>query len=436
MASIESRTVYLAFATGILHAGHIALIRKARRLGRLIIGVLSDEAVSAYRKYPLVSYADRRAMFENISGVYKVVEQDTLSMRKNIERYRPDIVVHGDDWRTSFQKPVRDETVSLLAEYGGRLVEYPYAVNERYQELEDRTRSELSMPDVRRGRLRKLLGAKNFVTAMEAHDGLTGLIVENTVVYQEGKARQFDAMWVSSLCDSTAKGKPDIELVDMTSRFRTIEDIAEVTTKPIIFDGDTGGRPEHFVYTVRTLERLGVSMIIIEDKTGLKKNSLFGNEVVQTQDTIENFSEKIRAGKKAQKTKDFMICARIESLILERGLDDALSRAFAFVMAGADAVMIHSRKKEPDEVFSFLERFREKDKSTPVVLVPTSYNTIIEEEFKARGANIIIYANHLMRAAVPAYQKTAESILTNHRSSECTGLMPFSEIIRLIPEEA
>ena len=328
---------------------------------------------------------------------------------------------------------MRDETVSLLAEYGGRLVEYPYAVNERYKELEDRTRSELSMPDIRRGRLRKLLGIKNFVTAMEAHDGLTGLIVENTVVYQEGKARQFDAMWVSSLCDSTAKGKPDIELVDMTSRFRTIEDITEVTTKPIIFDGDTGGRPEHFVYTVRTLERLGVSMIIIEDKTGLKKNSLFGNEVVQTQDTIENFSEKIRAGKKAQKTKDFMICARIESLILERGLDDALSRAFAFVMAGADAVMIHSRRKEPDEIFSFLERFREKDKVTPVVLVPTSYNTITEEEFKARGANVIIYANHLMRAAVPAYQKTAESILTNHRSSECAGLMPFSEIIRMIP---
>ena len=433
VTSIESRTVYLAFATGILHAGHIALIRKARRLGRLIIGVLSDEAVSAYRKYPLVSYADRRAMFENIAGVYKVVEQDTLSMRKNIERYRPDIVVHGDDWRTSFQKPVRDETVSLLAEYGGRLVEYPYAVNERYKELEDRTRSELSMPDIRRGRLRKLLGIKNFVTAMEAHDGLTGLIVENTVVYQEGKARQFDAMWVSSLCDSTAKGKPDIELVDMTSRFRTIEDITEVTTKPIIFDGDTGGRPEHFVYTVRTLERLGVSMIIIEDKTGLKKNSLFGNEVVQTQDTIENFSEKIRAGKKAQKTKDFMICARIESLILERGLDDSLSRAFAFVMAGADAVMIHSRQKEPDEIFSFLERFREKDNVTPVVLVPTSYNTITEEEFKARGANVIIYANHLMRAAVPAYQKTAESILTNHRSSECAGLMPFSEIIRMIP---
>ena len=436
LRQIESRTVYLSFATGILHAGHIALIRKARRLGRLIIGVLSDEAVSGYKKSPLVSYADRRAMFENIAGVYKVVEQDTLSVRKNLERYRPDILVHGDDWRTGFQKPIRDEAVSVLAEYGGRLVEYPYAVNERFAELEARARSDISMPDVRRGRLRKILGIKPLVTAMEAHDGLTGLIVENTTVYQNGEARQFDAMWVSSLCDSTAKGKPDIELVDMTSRFRTIEDITEVTTKPIIFDGDTGGRPEHFVYTVKTLERLGVSMVIIEDKTGLKKNSLFGTEVVQTQDSIESFSAKIRAGKKAQKTRDFMICARIESLILERGLDDALERAFAFTKAGADAVMMHSRSKKPDEIFAFLERFREVDKVTPVVLVPTTYNTVKEEEFRARGANVIIYANHLMRAAVPAYQSTAETILANRRSAECVGLMPFSEIIRMIPAEA
>lgn len=436
LKEIESRTVYIAFATGILHSGHLSLIKKARRLGKLIIGVLSDEAVASFKRFPLVSYVDRKAMFENITGVYKVVEQKTLSFRENLERYKPDIVVHGDDWLTGFQKPVRDEVVSILASYGGRLVEFPYSKDERYEKLEALTRSDLAMPDVRRGRLRKLLGMNKLVTAMEAHDGLTGLIVENTVSYQDGGAKQFDAMWVSSLCDSTAKGKPDIELVDMTSRFRTIEDIVEVTTKPIIFDGDTGGIPEHFVYTVRTLERLGVSMIIIEDKTGLKKNSLFGTEVKQTQDTIENFSEKIRAGKKAQKTKDFMICARIESLILEQGLDDALTRAFAFVKAGADAIMMHSRKKEPDEIFAFLEKFREKDKVTPIVLVPTSYNSITEEEFKARGANIIIYANHLMRAAVPAFQNTAQTILANHRSLECDKfLMPFKEIIRLIPEE-
>lgn len=434
---IEARTVYIGFGTDILHSGHINLIRRARRLGRLIIGVLTDEAISEYRRYPLVSYEDRRAMFENISGVYKVVEQRSISHRENLERLKPDIVVHGDDWKTGFQKPNRDETVSILASYGGRLIEYPYAKNDRYAELEARTRKDLSMPDIRRGRLRKELALKGFLTAMEAHDGLTGLIVENTAIYHDGLPKQFDAMWVSSLCDSTAKGKPDIELVDMTSRFRTIEDITEVTTKPIIFDGDTGGRPEHFVYTVRTLERLGVSMVIIEDKTGLKKNSLFGTEVKQTQDSIESFSEKIKAGKKAQKTKEFMICARIESLILEQGLDDALERAFAFVEAGADAIMMHSRSKKPDEIFAFLERFRAKDKITPVVLVPTTYNTVTEEEFKSRGANIIIYANHLMRASVPAAQKAAKIILENHRSSECDDmLMPFSEIIRLIPTEA
>ena len=434
---IDARTVYIAFAAEILHAGHIALIKKAKRLGRVIIGVLSDEAVAEYRRFPLVSYADRRAMFENIAGVYRVVEQKTLSYRENLERLKPDTVVHGDDWRTGFQKPIRNEVVSTLASYGGRLVEFPYSQNERFTELEAHSRADLAMPDIRRGRLRRLLGIKGFVTAMEAHDGLTGLIVENEKVYQDGGAKQFDAMWVSSLCDSTAKGKPDIELVDMTSRFRTIEDIIEVTTKPIIFDGDTGGRPEHFVYTVRTLERLGVSMVIIEDKTGLKKNSLFGTEAAQTQDSIESFSEKIRAGKKAQKTREFMICARIESLILERGIDDALARSFAFVEAGADAVMMHSRRKDPAEIFAWLERFRAKDTTTPVVLVPTSYNTITEEEFKARGANIIIYANHLMRAAVPAFQRTARTILQDHRSSECDSeLMPFSEIIRLIPAEA
>ena len=436
LKEIESRTVYMCFSTDIIHGGHIAIIKKAKKLGRLIIGVLSDEAVSSYKRLPLVPAAERKRLFENISGVYRVVNQDTLSYKANLERYRPAIVVHGDDWCTGFQKPIRDEVVSILASYGGKLVEYPYSADDKYKDIEARTRADLAMPDIRRGRLRRVLEMKGLVTAMEAHDGLTGLIVENPVVHQDGGAHQFDAMWVSSLCDSTAKGKPDIELVDMTSRFRTIEDITEVTTKPIIFDGDTGGRTEHFVYTVRTLERLGVSMVIIEDKTGLKKNSLFGTEVVQTQDSIENFSAKIRAGKKAQRTREFMICARIESLILEQGMEDALERACAFVEAGADAIMIHSRKKDPSEIQEFIEKFREKDTTTPVVLVPTSFNSVKEEEWKERGANIIIYANQLMRAEVPAMKKAAECILENHRAEECDAmLMPFRDIIRMIPEE-
>lgn len=436
LKEIKSRTVYMCFSTDIIHGGHIAIIKKAQRLGRLIIGVLSDEAVMSYKRLPLVPASERKIMFKNISGVYKVVDQNTLSYKEVLEKYRPSVVVHGDDWCSGFQKPIRDEVVSVLASYGGKLVEYPYSNDQKYADIQARTRSDLAMPDIRRGRLKRVLDTKGFVTVMEAHDGLTGLIVENTVVHEDGGAHQFDAMWISSLCDSTAKGKPDIELVDMTSRFRTIEDIVEVTTKPIIFDGDTGGKTEHFVYTVRSLERLGVSMVIIEDKTGLKKNSLFGTEVLQTQDDVKSFSDKIRAGKKAQRTNEFMICARIESLILEQGMEDALSRAFAYVAAGADAIMIHSRKKDPSEIQEFIEKFREEDKITPIVLVPTSFNSIKEEEWKKRGANIIIYANQLMRAEVPAMQKAAETILLNHRAEECDEmLMPFKDIIRLIPPE-
>ncbi len=433
---VNERTVYMCCSTDYIHSGHIAIINKACRLGRLTIGVLSDEAVASYKRYPLIPFDERKTLFENIAGVERVVEQKTLSYSDNLRALKPDYVVHGDDWVNGFQKPIREEVLKVLGEYGGKLVEYPYSSDPKYKQLDSTLRAELAMPDMRRGRLRKLISMKGLVTAMEAHSGITGLIVEKTTVLQEGKTYQFDAMWISSLCDSTAKGKPDIELVDMTSRFRTIDDIMEVTTKPIIFDGDTGGLTEHFVYTVRSLERMGVSMVIIEDKTGLKKNSLFGTEVKQTQDTIENFCEKIKAGKRAQKTKDFMICARIESLILEQGMDDALKRAFAFTEAGADAIMIHSRKKDPAEIFDFVARFREKNKTTPIVVVPTSFNTVTEQEFKDRGVNIVIYANQLTRTGFPAMQDAARTILENHRAKECDDkCMSIKEIITLIPEE-
>ena len=436
VAEINERTVYMCFSAEYIHSGHVAIINKARRLGRLIIGMLSDEAVSSYKRYPLIPYEERKALFSNMAGVEKVVEQKSLSYRENLEALKPDYVVHGDDWKEGFQLPIRQEVCEVLAEYGGKLVEYPYSNNPKYKELDAKHRAEASMPDIRRGRLRKLINMKGLVTAMEAHSGITGLIVEKTKVLQDGKTYQFDAMWISSLCDSTAKGKPDIELVDMTSRFRTIDDIMEVTTKPIIFDGDTGGLTEHFVYTVRSLERMGVSMVIIEDKTGLKKISLFGTEVKQTQDSIENFCAKIRAGKHAQKTKEFMICARIESLILERGMEDALERAFAFSEAGADAIMIHSRKKDPSEIFEFVEKFREKNSTTPIVVVPTSFNTVTEAEFKERGVNVVIYANQLTRTGFPAMQDAARTILENHRAKECDDkCMSIKEIITLIPEE-
>ena len=429
------KTVYMSFSTDMLHSGHIAIIEKAAALGQLTIGVLTDQVIASYKRYPLLSYEERVNMLQSIRGVYRTVEQNSLSYADNLRKLRPDYVVHGDDWKSGVQKPIRDEVVSILNEYGGELVEYPYSNDERYRALEQRSREHLSIPDIRRGRLRDLLAMKPTVSILEAHSGITGLIAENTVVVKEGKAFQFDGMWVSSLCDSTAKGKPDIELVDMTSRFRTIDDVTEVTTKPIIFDGDTGGLTEHFVYTVRTLEKMGVSAIIIEDKTGLKKNSLFGNEVEQTQDSIENFSAKIAAGKKAQLTDDFMIIARIESLILERGMEDALNRARAFVAAGADGIMIHSRKKSPDEILEFCDKFRAEDPKTPIVVVPSSFNSITESELAAHGVNIVIYANQLTRSAFPAMQQTAEDILRYHRAQEVDSrLMPIKDIITLIDE--
>lgn len=431
-----NKRVYMCFSTDMIHSGHIDIIRKAEQLGDLTIGVMSDEAIASFKRYPLMPFEERKVLFENITGVKRVVEQKELSYKSILNELKPDIVVHGDDWKEGFQKPIRDEVIEILNSYGGELVEFPYNKDARFDELEKQTRLQLGMPDFRRGRLKKLINMKGLVTAIEAHSGITGLIAEKTMVLQDGKTYQFDAMWISSLCDSTAKGKPDIELVDMTSRFRTIDDIMEVTTKPIIFDGDTGGLTEHFVYTVRSLERMGVSMVIIEDKTGLKKNSLFGTEVKQTQDSIENFCAKIAAGKKAQKTKDFMICARIESLILEQGMEDALTRAFAFAGAGADAIMIHSRKKDPSEIKEFIEKFRGKDKTTPIVLVPTSFNTVYEDEWKALGANVIIYANQLTRTGFPAMQDAARTILENHRAKECDDkCMSIKEIITLIPEE-
>lgn len=433
----EEKIVYMCFSTDIIHGGHISIIRKAAKMGKLMVGILSDEAVASYKRFPLIPFEERKILFENINGVCEVVVQTELSYRDNLLRYKPDYVVHGDDWKDNFQRPIRKEVLEILASYGGELVEFPYSNDDKYQELEKRTRTELSMPDFRRSRLKRLIEMKGLVTAIEAHSGITGLIAEETTVYKDGKTFQFDAMWISSLCDSTAKGKPDIELVDMSSRFRTIDDILEVTTKPIIFDGDTGGLMEHFVYTVRTLERIGGSMIIIEDKTGLKKNSLFGTEVAQTQDTIDHFSAKIAAGKAAQKTKDFMIIARIESLILEKGMEDALNRAQAYTAAGADGIMIHSRKKDPDEVFEFVERFRSQDQTSVLVVVPTSYNTVTEEELKQRGVNVVIYANQLTRSGFPAMRRTAERILECHRAKEADEemCMPIKDIITLIPEE-
>lgn len=429
------KKVYTCFCTDVLHEGHLNILREASKLGEVYVGVLSDEAMVGFNRFPTISLEQRIEIVRSTGLVHQVLVQEEIVYDKILQELKPDYVVHGDNWKEGPESFIRENVLMNLQKLGGELIEIPYTYNEKVKRIDDQMKEKLAMPEFRRKRLRQLIAMRPIVKTLEVHSGLTGLIAEKTVVESNGKLDQFDAMWISSLCDSTAKGKPDIELVDMSSRIRTIDDVMDVTTKPIILDGDTGGLVEHFVYNVRTLERMGVSAVIIEDKTGLKKNSLFGTEVEQTQDSIENFCEKIKAGKQALRTEEFMIIARIESLILERGMEDALKRAFAYVGAGADGIMIHSRKKSPDEILEFCRLFREKDAKTPIVVVPTSFNSITEEELAAAGVNIVIYANQLTRSAFPAMQSTAVDILKNHRALEVDSrLMPFKDIIRLIDE--
>lgn len=429
------KSVYICFSTDILHNGHLNILKRAAELGDVTVGLLTDEAVASFKHYPLIPLEERRAMFEALKGVQRVVVQESLDYTDILKALRPDYVVHGDDWRTGYQAGIRQKVIETLKEWGGELREFPYTHTPTEETLSSLDQL-LSLPETRRSRLRKLLQYKPCLSVLEAHNGITGLIVEKTRVETPQGIRQFDAMWVSSLCDSTAKGKPDIELVDMTSRLNTIEEIMEVTTKPIILDGDTGGLVEHFVYNVQTLERMGVSAVVIEDKKGLKKNSLFGVDAQQQQDTIEGFCEKITAGKNAQKTKDFMIFARCESLILEQGMEDALKRCRAYVNAGVDGIMIHSRRKTPDEVYAFCDAFRSEFPHVPLMVVPTTYNAVTEQELAAHGINIVIHANHLIRSAFPAMQKTARTILENGRSLEADSLcMSIKEILTLLPNQ-
>lgn len=429
------KKVYTCFCTDVIHEGHLNILKEASRLGEVYVGVLSDGAMVGFNRFPTISLEQRMEIVRATGLVHQVLVQDEITYDQVLEKLKPDYVIHGDNWKEGPESFIRQNVLENLKRLGGELVEIPYTYNEKVKRIDDQMKEKLAMPEFRRKRLRQLIAMRPIVKTLEVHSGLTGLIAEKTVVESNGKLDQFDAMWISSLCDSTAKGKPDIELVDMSSRIRTIDDVMDVTTKPIILDGDTGGLVEHFVYNVRTLERMGVSAVIIEDKTGLKKNSLFGTEVEQTQDSIENFCEKIKAGKRALRTEEFMIIARIESLILEKGMEDALNRAFAYVGAGADGIVIHSRKKSPDEILEFCHKFREVDVKTPIVVIPTSFNSITEEELAVAGVNIVIYANQLTRSAFPAMQSTAVDILKNHRALEADSkLMPFKDIIRLIDE--
>ena len=427
------KKVYIAMSADIIHPGHLNIIKKGAELGDVTVGLLTDKAIASYKRLPYLNYNQRKEVVENIKGVKKVIKQESLDYTQNLTKLKPHFVVHGDDWKEGIQKQTRDTVINTLKDWKGQLIDVPYTKGINSSLLNKKIKEIGVTPDVRRGLLRRLIESKEIVRILESHSGLTGLIVEKTRVALNNKFNEFDGMWSSSLTDSTSKGKPDIEAVDLTARLQGINDMLETTTKPLIYDGDTGGKTEHFAFSVRTLERLGVSAIIIEDKKGLKKNSLFGTDIKQTQDSIENFSNKIKVGKKSQVTTDFMIIARIESFILGKAIDDALKRSKAYVKSGADGIMIHSKEKTGKDIKSFCKRFRQHDSNTPIIVVPSTYNHIKESDFISWGANIVIYANHMLRASYPAMKKVAESILQNERSLECDELcMPIKEILTLI----
>ena len=420
--------VYVGMSADLIHPGHMNILKEASKYGNLTVGLLTDKAIASYKRLPALTYEQRKEVIESIKYVDSVVPQDTLDYTNNLNKYQPDYVVHGDDWKTGIQKNTRQKVINTLSKWGGKLIEIPYTKGISSTQLHNSLKEIGTTPEIRQKKLKRLIENKPIVRILEAHNGLTGIIAE-TVSYNNN---EFDGIWMSSLTDSTAKGKPDIELID---RYSTLNDVLEVTTKPIILDGDTGGKPEHFAFTVKTLERLGVSAVIIEDKVGLKKNSLFGTDVKQTQDSIEGFSKKIKIGKSSLIGKDFMIIARIESLILKAGLEDALKRAKAYIDAGVDGVMIHSKEEDPTEIFDFCDAYSKFDKKVPLVVVPSSYNNVTEDKLIKKGANIVIYANHLLRSAYPAMVKTAESILKNKRSKEASNdyCMSIKEILNLIP---
>lgn len=428
------KKVYVGMSADLVHPGHLNIIKTAMQYGEVTIGLLTDEAIASYKRIPYMSFEQRKEVVENIKGVTQVVAQKTLDYVPNLQDLKPDFVVHGDDWKEGVQKETRQRVIDALAEWGGELIEVPYTQGISSTLLQKALKEIGTTPDLRLKSLRRMLQAKPLVRFLDIHNALSGLIIEHAFIDTPFGRREFDGMWGSSLTDSTAKGKPDIEAVDVSSRMNTLNEVLEVTTKPIIYDADTGGLTEHFKFTVRTLERLGVSAAIIEDKTGLKKNSLFGNDVTQTQDSIENFCHKIREGKKAQATDDFMIIARIESLILDKGVQDAFERAKAYLDAGADGIMIHSRKKDPAEIFEFCSLYNALPNRKQLVAVPSSYNQVTEEELQAQGINIVIYANQLLRSAYPAMLETAKSILQHGCSAECDErMMSLKEILELIP---
>lgn len=432
----KPKKVYVGLCADLLHHGHINVVKEGEKYGEVTVGLLTDKAIASYKRVPLIPYEQRKMIVENIKGVKEVVPQEDFDYVPTLRKVRPDYVIHGDDWRTGIQKNIRQRVIDVLKEWGGQIIEVPYTKDISSTKLQEGVKEIGITPAGRMKRLKRLIEFKPIVRVLEVHNGLTALIAENVLIEKNNNKKEFDGVWISSLTDSLSKGKPDVGIIDLTSRINTISQVLESTTKPIILDGDNGGEIENFGFMVRTLERLGVSAVIIEDKKGIKRNSLFGTDVEQVQEDVEEFAKKIHEGKRSQVTEDFMIIARIESLILKKGIFNALIRAKAYIDAGADAIMIHSKEKDGKEIFDFCKEYSKIEDKVPLVAVPSTYSHITEEELMNAGVNVVIYANQLLRSAYPAMKKTAEKILLNGRAYECEeDCTSIKDILNLIPRE-
>ena len=433
MKKNKKKIVYIGLSADILHEGHINILKTANKLGDVTVGLLTDQAIASYKKIPHLSYKQREIVLKNMKFVKRVIPQHTLDYRPNLNIVKPKYVVHGDDWKTGIQKNTRSQVIKTLKKWNGKLIEPKYTKNISSTEIKKNILKVGTSPDKRKSKLRRILEAKEVVRILESHSALVGLIIEDLKIINNQKYLEFDGMWSSSLTDSALRGKPDNQSVDYSTRILGLNEILEVTTKPIIFDAGNGGRLEHLPYMIKSLERIGVSAAIIEDKVGLKKNSLFNNQSGTKQDTIERFCQKISKAKDTKISDDFMIIARIESFILGKNVSDALKRAEAYSKAGADAILIHSKENNPKQVFSFAKKFKKSRYSKPMVAVPSSYSKTYEKDLIKHGFKIIIYANHMMRASYPAMMNAARSILTNRRSYNVENkISSIKEIINLI----
>ncbi len=429
----NKKKVYVVFAADILHEGHINILSKASKYGDVIVGLLSDKAVTSYKKLPQINYKQREIVLKNIKYVKSIIPQYEIDYTRNLNKIKPDYVVHGDDWKKGILSGIRSKVIKQLKKWNGKLIEIPYTKNISSTIIKRRTLETGNIPTNRVSKLKRLIEAKDIVKFLECHNSLTGLIIENLNYTKSNTFNEFDGMWSSSLTDSLSRGKPDNQSVDLSTRFLGLNEILDVTTKPIIFDADNGGRIEHISYTVKSLERMGVSAMVIEDKVGLKRNSLFKNQKGVKQDSIKNFSEKISVANKSKKINDFFIVARVESLILKKGKNDALKRAEAYSEAGADAILIHSKEKKPNEIFEFSKLFLKSKFYKPLIAVPSTYSIVKEGELARNGIKVVIYANQLLRASYPAMNETARKILQHKRAKEVEkNITPIKNIISLI----